>query len=316
LTSIVVVVPPDRGCRRYFDYLRLAAAREDDVEIRVVPVEAVRAGVGRDADALVVGDVAYVDAVRRAGVGIDAVVVHDLGPHRVLDLFDGLYLPANVDRRVVEDELERSVVIVPSVAMRERLCEVLDVEAEVVEPGVDEDVWRCLAASGGSLGVEFDVGAIVPVGDAPVKGLPFVAEVARRDLDVVVVTDVAPGLEKASLERNAVHLARAAKAMVFSPNDQELAAVYSSVRVWVAPGEEGFGLAPLEAAAVGAMPVWTFDPEAGPDPSKPREFQVARSVKGAEDLEKLVERPVRFDLEKHGFTVEEFLVRFLHALGF
>jgi glycosyltransferase involved in cell wall biosynthesis len=104
--------------------------------------------------------------------------------------------------------------------------------------------------------------------------------------------------------------------MVFSPSDREISSVYASARVWVAPGEEGFGLAPLEAAVVGAMPVWTFDPEVGPDPSKPREFQVARSVEGVEALEGFVERPARLDLEEHGFTADAFLARFLHALGF
>jgi len=301
--DVAVITPRSRGARRVFEYLR-AGAPSAGYRVHLIRPELAKVTRLDRYDVVIAGDHAL---AAQLPLSADVVVVHDLGPHRSPHLFRGLYLPADADREDLERELTRAEVITFSGTTAQLLERVAGVTAEVIKPGVDVHYWRSLASDGETEGPVADVGALVPSTDPVTKGLAFVAEVKRSGLKTLVVTD------KMRLgDWTHIHVMNAADVVVFEPKDRELASM--RVKAWVAPGFEGFGLTPLEVAAArpSTAPVWTYDPELGPDPVKPREFQVPRSPEGVESLRSIIKEGREFPIED--YTAEAFAERMLEAL--
>lgn len=298
--NIAVVAPRARGARRIFDYLRVGAAYHD-VNVAIIRPELARVTRFGKFDAVIAGDPAL---AAQLPYDYDAVVVHDVGPHRSPQLFRGVYAPPGVKRDNLDTILSRSEVVTFSSITAKLLDEVAGVPAEVVKPGIDIKFWKKYGADDSRYLA--DVGAIIPSTDPVTKGLPMFAELKDAGLKTLVVTDTV------SLDNwTSVHLIKAADVVVFEPEDEELAKLRT--RAWLAPGFEGFGLAPLEMhVATGAVPVWTYDPDLGKDDAKPPEFQVKRSPEGVRELKALIDKQPAFPVTE--FTAERFAERFINAL--
>ena len=299
--NVAVVIPRSRGARRVFEYLRAGAEHLDDFNVALIRFELAKAVKLDEFDAVVAGDPAI---AAQMPYHSDVVVVHDLGPHRSPHLFDGVYTPPGVDRREFDRVLARAEVVTFSGTTAQLLDEAAGISAEVVKPGIDVRFWRKYGAGDGR--DLADVGAIIPSTDPVTKGLPFISEAKNAGFRTLLVTDTV------NMENwTHIHLVKAADVVVFEPEDEELAKLRT--RAWVAPGFEGFGLAPLELhVATGAVPVWTYSPELGPDPAKPKEFQVPRSSGGVRELRTLIDKRPMFPLQD--FRAERFAERFMEVV--
>ena len=295
--NVAVVIPRSRGARRVFEYLRAGAEHLDDFNVALIRPELARVTRLDEFDAIIAGDPAL---AAQLPYRFDVGAVHDLGPHRSPHLFNGLYTPPSVDRREFDRVLARAEVVTFSGTTAQLLDEAAGISAEVVKPGIDVRFWRKYGAGDGR--DLADVGAIIPSTDPVTKGLPFISEAKNAGFRTLLVTDTV------NMENwTHVHLAKAADVVVFEPEDEELAKLRT--RAWLAPGFEGFGLAPIELhVATGAVPVWTYSPELGPDPVKPKEFQVPRSPEGVRELRALIDRRPVFPIED--FRAKEFAERF------
>lgn len=159
--------------------------------------------------------------------------LHGMGP--LLRLARRLLGPADVRRAQRPD-----LFVGDSTVVRDRIRAVYGRDAEVVFPPVDVDRFR------GALGTEVGEHHVVFGRLVPYKRVDLAVE-AFRELGwpLVVAGD---GRQRAELERTAPPNVR----FVGRVPDDELPALLAGARGLVFPGEEDFGITPVEAMAAGA----------------------------------------------------------------
>lgn len=145
------------------------------------------------------------------------------------------------DRRVAQSPTH---MLANSTAVAERVARVYGRKARVVYPPVDVDRWSTVA--GGDRGYVLWLGRLVAY-----KRLDLAVEAARRaGLPLVVVGD---GPDRNRYPYEPPEWVRFLGAV----SEDEVRAAMASARVLIVPGEEDFGIAPVEALAAG-VPVVAY----------------------------------------------------------